>query len=274
MTTGSIAQYLEQKRVVRPIDWSATGRQQLAPQPAPRPRSVLPLGEPARDTGGFRRMSLASAPEPLESAPADEDPVTMDEDAAPGGRRGYGVFRSRETAPPPPLVDIESQLAEAYHRGVQEGLDAARNEAATQRAMERAEVQKRAVVDRVDFQMNEFARLGETIAQGLIEIERRVAETTARLLQPFLAEAVSRKVIEDLAAKIATLSNAGHPSLMKIRGPEAQLAKLKSRIEPLAIQVEYVATGGIEVSVEAQHTAIRSELASWAELLANLSETR
>ena len=48
--------------------------------------------------------------------------------------------------PPPPAPDIEAQLTEAYHRGVQEGLDAGKSEAATARALERAELQKRARV--------------------------------------------------------------------------------------------------------------------------------
>ena len=274
MTSSSLAQYLDQKRVVRPIDWS-NARPAAQAQPAARPRAVLPVAEPApRDGGVFRRMNLAGAGEPAGYGSALDDSGDGDAGETLGGRRGAAMFRAREAAPPPPPIDLEQQLTEAYHRGVQEGLDAARNEAATQRAMERAELQKRAVVERLDFQMNEFAKLGETIAQGLSEVERRVAAAAARILQPFLSEVVTRKAIEDLAAKVGKLTTANPSPLLKISGPEALLAKLKIRLEPLAVQVNYVANSAVEITVEAQQTTIQSQLESWSEFLAKLAETR
>jgi hypothetical protein len=265
MTTSSIAQYLEQKRVVRPIDWSAARREGAKSRAADAPES------PARASSGSGRISVGQNSEADGSSSFSEDRADPRVNDTLSGRRGLGVFRPRE-APPPP--DIDAQLAEAYHRGIQEGLDAARNEAATQRALERAELQKRAVIERLDFQMNEYAKLADVIAQGLAEVERRIAAVTARLLQPYLAEALSRQVIDDLSARIAKLTTSGHPALMKISGPETLLTKLKGQLEPLAIEVEYHTSGGVEVTVEAQHTSIRTELAPWGKLLETLGEVR
>ena len=59
---------------------------------------------------------------------------------------------------------------------------------------------------------------------------------------------------------------------MKIRGPEQLLSVLKQKIAALAVDVEYVAEDGVEITVEALHTTIASEIAPWAELIAKLVE--
>jgi hypothetical protein len=178
----------------------------------------------------------------------------------------------RQPAPPPPEPDIEARLAEAYHRGVQEGLDAGKSEAATARALERADLQKRTVIEKLDFQMNEYARLSETLTAGFAELERRVAQATARVLQPLLIESVTGQIVDELCENVARLTRAGGVGLIKVRGPERLLSALKGKIESLAVDVEYVEEEGVEISVSAQTTEIRSELAAWARLIEDIVE--
>ena len=153
-------------------------------------------------------------------------------------------------------------------------MDAANGEAATARALERAEVQRRSVVERLDFQMNEFAQLGDKISGGLIEVEQRIADVVARILQPLVTQAVSRKVVDELIENVTRLlRNGGQTGLMKISGPEKILNILKKRVSQIAVDVEYVFEDeGIEVTVEAQHTTIRSAFTPWADLIASLGE--
>jgi hypothetical protein len=263
MKAVPIAQYLDQK--------SRAATAEILPVRREASPLTARLAPPANDSrpqtaAVFRRVSRAA------SRPAEEegqpDPRRAERESPP---RETSVFRPRETAPPSP--DLEAQLAAAYHRGVQEGLDAAKEEAANARAQERAELQKHAVVERLDFQMNEYARLAEQISSGLIEIERRIADVVARLLQPFVSQAIANQVVEELATNIARLRSAGSPGLMKIRGPEALVNALKSRVADLAIDVEYVVEEGVEITVEAQPTSISSQIARWTELLATLVET-
>jgi len=264
MKATPIAQYLDRKDRVGAIEWPSSRRE---PSPfKPRPKLAAP-DEPTPNAPVFRRSGLLAAvatrtddPEASASPPSGE--------AAPP-RRDSVFFRPREAAP---VIDIEARLAEAYHRGVQEGLDTAKAEAATARALERAEMQKRAVVERLDFQMNEYAALSETIANGLIEIEGRIADVVARILQPFVTEAVCSQIVDELAENVASLRRAGRPELLKITGPERLLSALKRRLEPLAADVEFVEREGVEVSVEAGPTTIRSELAPWADLIASIIE--
>ena len=72
--------------------------------------------------------------------------------------------------------------------------------------------------------------------------------------------------------EVERLRGGGRPGLINIRGPERLLSALKARLADLAIDVEYAVEEGIEVTVEASPTSIRSQIAPWAELLASLAE--
>jgi hypothetical protein len=272
MKATPIAKYLDQKGRTEPVAWPPT-RQDAFPF---RPKQAQRVQEtPTSVASEFRRATLSDA---IQSRGRDASGRQSGAQAETDTRRRDSIFsRPREAAPAPepaPDPDIENQLAEAYHRGVQAGMDAANGEAATARALERAETQRHSVVERLDFQMNEVAQLGETISNGLKEVESRIADVVARILQPLVTQAVSRKVVDELIENITRLlRNGGQTGLMKISGPEKVLSLLKKRVSQIALDVEYVSEEAeIEVTVEAQHTTIRSALAPWADLIASLGE--
>ena len=241
---------------------------------APRPRAEPPKPLIPRkvsvanddDEPDFRRSGLVAAlarrsPEGL-VRPIDPSFAPPRRDSPP-----------RPMAPPAELAaDVEAKLAEAYHRGVQEGLDAAKAEAATARALERAEWQKRAVVEKLDFQMNEYARLSEAIHAGFAELERRVAQAAARALKPLLKEALARQIVEELAENLQRLTRSSGLGLIKVRGPQNLLSMLKSQIEALAVGVDYVEEDGVEITVAAQSTEIRTEFSAWERLIDDIVE--
>ena len=254
MKATPIAQYLEQKSRASGYDWPAARREPAA-QPAPN-AAVVGYEQRSAVAALVRRAQAQTAP-----AAEESDRFASYEEAPPPARLA-SVFGRRPAIAATP--DIEGRLAEAYHRGVQEGIDAARAEAATARALERAEVQKRVVVERLDFQMNEYARVAELITAGLAEIEARIARSVAQILRPLVEQSLSQQVIAELSEHVSRLAAAGRPSLLRIRGPERLLSGLRARIAHLAIEVEYVEdAAAVEVSVEAHHTTIRSELAPW-----------
>ena len=256
MTTSSIAQYLEQRKAARPA--GSEGRKEAWTALA------------VRAAAAAESANAPPRPVPFRGAASPERAAVMS--AVPDHQAGRGasaLFRAREPAAPPP--DIEERLSEAYHRGVQEGLDAARAEAATARALERAEIQKRVVVDRLDFQMNEYAKLAESISQGLKEVERRIADSVEKILKPFLHAAVTSRAVDEIGVSLARLSSAGLPPLLRISGPEPLLKLLKERVGALAVEVDYVPDAQIEIKVEAGHTTIATELGAWADWLDSAS---
>jgi hypothetical protein len=262
MKATPIAEFLARKATDAPSPRAAPGPNPFAA------RKVNAANDD--DEPDFRRSGLVAA---LAKRSAEAPNLVRPLDASSFAPRREPPPPPRQPAPPPPPEpDFETQLAEAYHRGVQEGLDAAKSEAATARALERAELQKRAVIEKLDFQMNEYARLSETLAAGFAELERRVSQSAARVLKPLLLEAVAGQIVDELSENVARLTRSGALSLIKVRGPERLLSTLKGKIEALAVDVEYLEDEGVEIVVSAQATEIRSELAPWAKLIEDIVE--
>ena len=259
-----IARYPDQNGGGEPVAW-------------PPARVESPLFKPKLAAPMFRRATLVEVVEARGRDRSDGQPAPGEE--ADTRRRDSIFSRLRDvgSAPPPPpppapKPDYESRLAEAYDRGVREGRDSANAEAAKARDLERAELRKQAVVERLDFQMNEYARLAETISSGLVEVEHRIADVVARVLQPFVNKAISREIIDELVENITRLRAGGQSALMRIRGPEPVLQALQKKLAGIAVDVEYAPEDSVEVTVEAQRTTIRSAFAPWAELIASLDE--
>jgi hypothetical protein len=186
-----------------------------------------------------------------------------------------------ESAPTPALrarpraplseAEVEARVAEAYERGRRDGDAAARAEEAETLAREIAGERERAMVAQLDFQLNEYSEVAEAVSAGLQEIEQRVAEVVARLIEPLVARATADRIVEALCDNLARLRVGGSSGLIKIRGPERVLAALRERVAYLAVEVEFVADHGVEVSIEADETTIRSQLQPWADLIASLA---
>ena len=171
----------------------------------------------------------------------------------------------------PSEAEIEARIAEAYERGRTDGAAAARIEDAEAFEREIAGERERATVAQLDFELDEYAKLAETISTTLQEVEQRVAAVVARLIEPLVARTTADKIVEALCDDLARLRVGGVAKLIKIRGPERVLAKLRERVSYLAVEVELVVDHGVEVSIEADETTIRSQLQPWAALIASLA---
>jgi hypothetical protein len=223
---------------------------------------------PAPALTPFKPRTLRAVPDPVA-----RPPVLL-------GRtlREAGLPRD-ETAPAPrprpraapSEAEIEARIAEAYERGCRDGAAAARVEEAENIEREVAGERERATLAQLDFQLNEYAQVAETISAGLQAIEQRVAEVVARLVEPLVRRATADRIVEALCDNLARLRVGGSPGLIKIRGPESVLAALRERVAYLAVEVEYVADHGVEVSIETNETTIRSQLQPWADLIASLT---
>jgi hypothetical protein len=164
---------------------------------------------------------------------------------------------------------MSAKLAEAHARGREEGLAEGRAEASGRHAAELAAVREQAETERQEFHINEYMEFDGAIRSGLRQIEDNVGAAVTRILAPFLAKRVVTHAADELGAAIVRLSADGSPGLVKIRGPEGVLARLRERIGDLSIEVEYVEEEGVETVVTANATQIVAELRPWAELLAS-----
>ena len=163
--------------------------------------------------------------------------------------------------------DTEARVHEAFERGRQEGLAAAQAEANEALACQQSAFEERSAAERAAFQAQECAKLADQISAGLAEIESRIAEVVANILRPYLAEEQSKRVILALSDNLGRILSSESAGLLKISGPEAVLNLLRDRLANYPVQVDYSLEEGVDVTVEAQQTVIRSQLQSWLDLI-------
>jgi hypothetical protein len=168
------------------------------------------------------------------------------------------------------VVEMALRLVEAHARGREEGLAEGRAQALDRHGAELAAAQQHASMQRLEFQVTEYAQFESTIRSGFRQIEDNVGAAVARILAPFLDKQVVKYVADELCENIARLCAGGSPGLITIRGPERVLALLRERIADLPAEVDYVDDKGVEAVVESKATQIVTELRPWAELLASL----
>jgi hypothetical protein len=165
--------------------------------------------------------------------------------------------------------DIERRLADAFERGRKEGLEAGRVEVAQAHASELRSAGQRALEETRDFQANEYAQLAERIDAALGEIEHRIGTSVSRILAPYLMDRIAGQAVDELCQVLARLRAWAAPGMIRIRGPERLLGKLRERVLLLFVDVEFTADDGVDITVEAQDTLITTALKPWADLLAS-----
>jgi flagellar biosynthesis/type III secretory pathway protein FliH len=181
--------------------------------------------------------------------------------------RRHAVLLKPRSTPVPVVEDAEAGLHEAFERGRQEGFAAARAEAAAALARQTSEQKEWMEAERLAFQTGEYARLADEISAGLFEIEERIAQTVAGILRPYLAQEQSKRVIQALSENLGRILSGDSPALLKIAGPEYVLNVLRDRLSKHPVKVEYSSQEGMDVTVEAQHTIIKSQLQAWIDLI-------
>ena len=164
--------------------------------------------------------------------------------------------------------DMAARLAEAYARGRAEGLAEARAEAEGRRSQELAAAREKALADRLEFELNEYGELESTIRSGFARLEESIGAAVARILAPFLTEAMTMRAVEELRRRIMRLCEGDESRPIVIRGPARLLRRLRERVADLPVDVCFVEDSGVEATVRADATEIATQLRAWAELLA------
>jgi flagellar biosynthesis/type III secretory pathway protein FliH len=238
---------------------------------------------PRRETSPFRPRSLQNQqlaefrqPPKLDREPAspakaqgEHHPrrLAWDRQAAPAETSPRDSLVAREMAK---AQEMALRLAEAHARGREEGLAEGHAEASELYSAERAAERDQALVERLEFQLNEYAQLEGSIRAGFREVEHTVAAAVSRILGPFLVRQVIDYVIDELCKNIERLVSGGGPGLITVRGPKQVLSLLRDRVAGLPAEFDFVDSHGPEAVVEANATQIATELQPWADLLASL----
>ncbi len=199
----------------------------------PRTLASLPNGEP-RSIPAFARVAEAGGvgdrqgEERPQRASWDRKPIPLDSTA----RRQQAARDAANTE------EMAARLAEAHARGREEGLAEGRAEASDRHTAKLAAAHEQALMQRLEFQLNEYAKLEGAIRSGFTRIEENVGAAVTRILAPFLVKQVVKYVADGLSKNIARLCAGGSPGLITIRGPERVLALLRERIADVPAEVD------------------------------------
>ncbi len=171
-----------------------------------------------------------------------------------------------QSPPPPPKEEapLVNPLDDAYRRGYAAG--AAEGEAKI--AEERVRSAVRLGEERAKWSDQQAVAIVSGFEAACREIETNIASSVARILLPFLADAVRDKAIGSLVEQIAALTGSSPVPVFKITGPGDLLDLVRAQLEAARrTGIEYEAAETFEVRVVADQTVIETQISAWSERL-------
>jgi hypothetical protein len=100
------------------------------------------------------------------------------------------------------------------------------------------------------------------------ELETNIAGAVARILQPFLADAVRDKAVALLVEQISALTSRPPVPAFRVTGPSDLLDLVRTRLDAAGrTGVEYQIADVAEIRVVADQTVIETQISAWAERL-------
>ncbi|UWU94477.1 hypothetical protein [Bradyrhizobium sp. CB1015] len=161
-------------------------------------------------------------------------------------------------APPVNLLD------DAYRRGHAAGVA----EGDAKLAEERVRSAIRLGEERAKWSDQQAVAIVSGFEAACREIESNIASSVARILLPFLTDAVRDKAIGSLVEQIAALTGSSSVPAFKVTGPSELLDLVKTQLEASRrTGIAYEAAETLEVRVMADQTVIETQITAWSERL-------
>jgi hypothetical protein len=142
-----------------------------------------------------------------------------------------------------PAEDPLAAIQAARDEGFAQGLSAAHDEYEARLVQERQTFDERLSGERERWLREESERLSEKIKTAFSEVESNIANSVARVLQPFIIDSLRGKMIDLLAENIGALLSSKERPLIEIRGPKDLLAALHEKLPSLSGTIEYLVLG-------------------------------
>jgi hypothetical protein len=162
-----------------------------------------------------------------------------------------------------------AKLDEAFARGLEKGRAEAHAEGEAKLQEQRNQFAEELSAARAEWAASIAEELGGRLDAALAELENRVAETTARILKPFLADGLHRQAVAELRANLESLLATDSGAAIAISGPGDVLDALREHFAGRATNVTYTPGEDCDVRVVASQATLETQLKSW---LAKLDE--
>jgi hypothetical protein len=152
---------------------------------------------------------------------------------------------------------------EAYVRGVEDGKAAVEADIVARLEEQKATFEQDLAASRQSWCLAEGARIARQLLTAMGDMEGRIAESTVRVLRPFLGEAIRvqatvelRSILHDLVTKTPGIA-------LEISGPEDLLAAIRESLADSVATVSYVANEARDVQVKAGASILETRIAAW-----------
>ncbi|RDI54831.1 hypothetical protein [Microvirga subterranea] len=162
-----------------------------------------------------------------------------------------------------PVDDPAERLRQAEQQGYEKGRRAAEHEFGLALAAEQARHEEQLASERALWAEQEGARLAEVMMEGLGEIEKRISDSLARIMLPFITEALREQMMTSFMEVLVSLLSDGRNAAIRISGPQDMLTALSSHLIDKGPAVEFVPSDAIDVSVLVGDTLIETQLEAW-----------
>jgi hypothetical protein len=163
----------------------------------------------------------------------------------------------------PAAAGRAAMLAEAEAQAFERGKVAAEQQLAARLDERMALHHKELAASREAWVQNESGRLADQLVNGLNELEARLADTAARILEPFLAAELRRKAIAELVQHLAVLRTRDKQALITIAGAADLLDALRVGLGDKLDNIEFQPGLASDVRVVAGQTVLATQLGAW-----------
>lgn len=164
-------------------------------------------------------------------------------------------------------VAATARSDDAYERGVAAGKAAILADIETRLEAERVYYKQQLELERFTWANREAEKLAELFADGIREIETNVANITARILKPFLAESAHRQAIAELLEALEILIGKNQGMTLEIFGPEDLLQLIREKLRDRNVAALFSPGEGVDVRVVAGQTILETSLGAWMDQL-------
>jgi hypothetical protein len=201
--------------------------------------------------------------------PADkpnvQEPAARPKETRPQPQGAHPQFqRQPEPQPPQPEISPVNLLDDAYRRGHAAGVA----EGETMLAEERVRSAIRLGEERSKWSDQQAVAIVNGVTAACREIETNIASSVARILLPFLADAVRDKAIGTLVEQIAALTSNSSVPAFRVTGPSELIDLVKVQLDAAGRSgIEYQAADTAEVRVLADQTTIETQIETWIDRL-------
>lgn len=174
------------------------------------------------------------------------------------------LARRDNTLPPEEGPDIKAEIEAAYQRGVSDGIAKGRQAYDCALALKQRQYESSLEEERRQWNAAEGTLLAQHLTAALGTLSREIAGTVARILKPFVKQALIDDALSKLAIEIEKFISDDDAIKLKVSGPSDLVAQL-SKVVPPHIPLMIEEDSAPEIKLYVDKTVIETRLKEWLE---------